>query len=315
MKNILIPILGAATIVSTGALAWLLATPSATDPRAVKLESELQEAQKTITRLKADLARASKPGPTVADVAQPAAPVEAPVAASPEPTNLREMFNSPAMRDLLNNQQAAQIEVGYAQLFEELKLGPEDRDHFKKLLTARQTALTDLGLKLMDPNLSEAERAETQAQVAHQKSVFEASIKDFLNDPKDWSTFQGWESTHPERTSFNALGRALFSASAEPLTRQQEEQLISLMAQVRASPYSVGALSDQTGGDPNKLTDAVIEQQMQQIDSNNRIIAEQAAAFLSPVQQQTLNSYLNQLKVMTKSSIDTSKMIIRGANR
>lgn len=322
MKNILIPILGAVSVVSTGAVAWLLATPSSSDPRTAKLESELQEARQSISRLKAELARVPKASsqPAAAPIAEAptgdaAAALQPGESGAPQdPKNLREMFNSPAMRELLSNQQAAQIEVGYAPLFEQLRLDPEDREHFKKLLTARQTALTDLGLKLMDPNLSEAERQETMAQVNHQKSVFEAGIKDFLNNPADWRNFQNWEATQPERTSFNALGRSLFSASAEPLSREQEEQLIKLMAEVRASPYSVGGLNDQTGGDPNKLTDAVIAQQLQQIDSNNRIIAEQSAAFLTPGQQQTLMTYLDQLKVMAKSSIDTSKMIIRGAN-
>lgn len=316
MKNIVIPLLAAVSIVSTGAVAWLLATPASLDPRVVKLESELQEARQTISRLKADLAR------------KPAAPVitagsQSSVAGSTADTpaipvdkqNLREMFSSPSMRAVIEQQQVAQIEVGYAQLFEHLQLTPEEKAHFKKLLTGRQKIQTDLGLQLMDPNLSKEQRKEILAEAKHQKSVYDASIRGFLNDQNDWQSFQQWENTQPERTQYDTMGRSLFSASAEPLSQSQEQQLIGLMSEVRKSPYSVGALSDQTGSDPTQLTDAVIEQQMQQIDSNNRIIAERAESFLTPGQRATLNTYLEQTKTMSRSGIEMSKMIIRGASK
>jgi hypothetical protein len=316
MKNLLIPVLGAVSIISTGAVAWLLATPTSVDPRAVKLEAELQEARQTITKLRAELARKPAPQPTSTQLGSVS--TEAPTTATEAPAdsqgNIQDMLRTPAMRELIDKQQAAQIEVGYAQLFEHLGLNKEERQNFTQLLTARQKILTDLSLQLMNPNLPPDKRQELIAEAKHQQSVYNASIQKFLNEPRDYQTFQQWEAVQPERTQYDTMGRSLFGASAEPLSPGQEQQLLTLMAQVRTSPSSIGGLNDQTGTDPNLLTDEVIAQQMRQIEDNHRIIAERAQEFLTPGQRQTLNTYLGQIEAMSRSSLGVSKMIIRGAS-
>jgi len=319
MKNIVIPILGAVSIVSIGAVAWLLASPPSVDPRLVKLESDLKEARQTIAQLKADLAKESTrhtanitSGGNLA-LSQTANSTLA--TTSSEKQNLSQLYSTPAMRAVIDQQQAAQIEVGYAQLFEQLRLTPEERAHLKNLLTARQKVFTDYNVQLLDPNLSPERRQQLIEEARNQHSVYEATIKQFLNDENDWNTFAHWENTKTERTQFNSVGRGLFEASSEPLSQQQEQQLIDLMAEVRMSPSSVGGLNDQTGTDPNRLTDDVIAQQLQQIETNNRIVAERAQSFLTPAQQLTLQNYLTQTQTMAKSGIEMSKMILRGANK
>lgn len=316
MKNIVVPLLGAVSIISTGAVAWLLATPPAVDPRAVKLETELQEARQTIAKLKADLAR--KPTETSpASVGTPATPAQDPATAAanipapPNSGNLRQMLRTPEMRQVLENQQAAQIDLAYGKLFEILRLSPEDKENFRKLLTARQKMQTDLSMQLMEPGLTDQKRQEILAEAKHQSSVYEASIKEFLNEENDWKTFQDWDFTKPDRTVYDTLGRNLFAASAEPLSGSQEQELLKLMAEVRTSPSSIGGLNDQTGGDPSKITDQVIQQQIEQLETNHRIIAERAEGFLTPVQRETLRSYLAQLKTVSKSSME----MFRGINK
>lgn len=318
MKNILVPILGAVSIISTGSLAWILATPPSVDPRAVKLETELQEARQTIAKLKAELARkptssmAAATTQTGTSTGTPADTLtESPTAATPNGRNLREMLSRPEMRLVLDKQQVAQIELGYGKLFEQLRLSPEDREHFKKLLVARQKMQTDLSLQLMDPNISPEKRQELLAEAKHQRSVYEATIKDFLNEAQDYQSFQQWDATLPERTAYDTMGRSLFAASAEPLSGSQEDQLLRLMAEVRTSPSSIGGLNDQTGADPSKLTDEVINQQIQQLETNNRIITEKAESFLTPGQRQTLATYLEQMKTISQSGIE----MFRGANK
>lgn len=317
MKNIVVPILGAVSIVSTGALAWLLATPPSVDPRAVKLESELKEARQAIANLKAELAR--KPAaPAAPGIASAPAPAPGPLATSPDAEtpgkkNLREMFSTPEMRAVLDQQQAAQIELGYSQLFAQLNLAPEEREHFKKLLIARQKIQTDMSLQLLDPNLSEAKRQELIAEVKHQMSVYDTTIKSFLNDDNDFKNFHQWEATQPERTQFDTVGRSLFAASSEPLSQSQEQQLINLMAEARQS--TGGGLNDMTGTNPNNLTDEIIARHKEQSDALPRIVSEraEAAGFLTPGQQQTLNSYLNQLRVMADSTRNMTELMLRGS--
>ncbi|MBB5040228.1 hypothetical protein [Prosthecobacter dejongeii] len=317
MKNIVVPLLGAVSIISTGTLAWLLATPPSVDPRAVKLETELQEARQTIAKLKADLARKpTETSPTATGTAsttpaQDPASTAANLPAPPNSGNLRQMLRTPEMRQVLENQQAAQIDLAYGKLFEILRLSPEDKENFRKLLTARQKMQTDLSMQLMEPGLTDQKRQEILAEAKHQSSVYEASIKEFLNEENDWKTFQEWDFTKPDRTVYDTLGRNLFAASSEPLSGSQEQELLKLMAEVRTSPSSIGGLNDQTGGDPSKITDQVIQQQIEQLETNHRIIAERAEGFLTPGQRETLKSYLAQLKTVSKSSME----MFRGINK
>lgn len=319
MKNIVVPILGAVSIVSTGAVAWLLATPASVDPRATKLEADLKEARQTITSLKAELARKATAPAVVASA--PATSVADPTPGDTAPSSpgdqgdLRKMFSNPAMRAVLEQQQAAQVEVGYGRLFEHLQLTSEEREHFKKLLTGRQQLQTDLGLQLMDPNLTPEKRQELMTEAKNQLAVYDATIKKFLNDDNDYKTYRQWEDTQPERVQFDTIGRSLFASSSEPLSQPQEQQLINLMAEVRKSPNSIGGLNDQTGTDPTKLTDEMIAQQMQQIESNARIVSERAETFLSPGQQQTLKKYLEQMKTVSKSGIEMTKMILKSGSK
>jgi hypothetical protein len=313
MKNIVVPILGAISIISTGAVAWLLATPPSVDPRAGKLESELQEARQTIAKLKAELARkpaaetvaAASSAPTSSDPTAPTVPV------MPNTLNMKERLSSPAMRQMIDSQQAAQVELGYGKLFEILRLSPEDKENFKKLLIARQKMQTDLSLQMMDPNLTPERRQQISDEAKKQAAVYEASIKDFLNEAQDFETFQEWDNTQPERTAFDTMGRNLFAASAEPLSGSQEQQLLSLMAEVRRSPDSIGGLNDQTGGDPSKVNDQVIQRQMEQLDTNHRIITERAGSFMTETQRQTLKTYLDQMKAITKNGME----MFRSANK
>ena len=312
MKNIVIPILGAVSIISTGAVAWLLATPPSVDPRAVKLESELQEARQTIARLKAELARKPGPAPTVAQPGSvPGEPVPVNEGAAPAQGNVQDMLRSPAMRAMIDKQQAAQIEVGYARLFDQLGLNPEEKQNFKALLAARQKMMTDLSLQLLDRSLTPEKRQALLDEAKHQQSVYNASIQQFLNDPNDFQTFQQWDGTLPERNQYDTMGRSLFSAAGEPLSPTQEQQLIMLMAEVR-STSPVGGLNDQTGTDPNKLNDEIIAQQMAQLDANTDDIAKRAQPFLTPVQREALGRYLAQIKEVSRSNLDMSKMIIQG---
>ncbi|HRJ10110.1 MAG TPA: hypothetical protein PK490_18230, partial [Prosthecobacter sp.] len=61
MKNLLLVLIGLATLGSVLALAWVLGTPAAPDPRVAQLEAELKEARRTIATLKRDLEKRELP--------------------------------------------------------------------------------------------------------------------------------------------------------------------------------------------------------------------------------------------------------------
>ncbi|HCN27205.1 MAG TPA: hypothetical protein DIT64_00110 [Verrucomicrobiales bacterium] len=315
MKNLLLVLLGLATLGSMLALAWVLGTPAAPDPRVAQLEAEIKEARRTIATLKRDLEKRELPS-LPPSPATPA-PAAGPDAAPPPPAaagrgGLRDMLANPQMRAVMDQQQAMQIEMSYARLFQHLGLNDQEKEHFKKLLTGRQKAMMDTSLKLMDPNLTPEQRQALSQEVEKQKTAFDQTIKAFLNNEDDWQTFQQWEATLPERQMFDTLGRGLFSSSAEPLSAQQEQQLIQLMAGVRASPGRGGNLMGKTNMDPAKMTPELINEMVSQLQVNAQVVEERAAQFLTPAQLQTLRAYHKQTIEMSKSGIEMSRMLMQG---
>jgi hypothetical protein len=309
MKNAVLVLLGLTSAGSLLALAWLLGRSPEPDPRLAVLETELTEAKRTVASLKRELERRAEPPPAPTAAPAPAPAVAPAQAAATSQGGLREMMNAPGMREVMERQQALQIDIAYAKLFDQLQLSPQEREHFKKLLVERQKTQTELSLKLMDGKLTSAQRQAIGQQIDRQRKAFDDTIRQFLNHDDDWQSFQHWEKTLPERSQYEMIGKGLFASSPEPLSTQQEQQLIDLMAEVRARPGSGGNLAGKTNLDPSLLTDDLIKRQLQQIEVNGRIVAERAAEFLTPAQLQTLQTYQEQTASMTKSGIEMSKML------
>lgn len=309
MKNAALILLGLTSAGSLLALAWVLGRSPAPDPRLAALETELTEAKRTIASLKRELEQRAEQPPPPPVVAAPASAASAAAPAPSGRAGLREMMTAPGMREAMERQQALQIDITYARLFDQLQLSPQEREHFKKLLVERQKTQTELSLQLMDDKLTSEQRQAIGEQIDQQRTAFDDTIRQFLNHDDDWQSFQHWEKTLPERTQFEMLGKGLFASSPEPLSAQQEQQLIDLMAEVRARPGSGGNLAGKTNLDPALLTDDLVKRQLQQIEVNGRIVAERAAEFLTPAQLQTLKTYQEQTASMTKTGIEMSKML------
>jgi hypothetical protein len=318
--------LAASLLASIVALAWVLATPPPPDPRVARLEADLKEARQTISQLRRDLAnRPVTPPPAPSRVGGGVPPDMAGATAGSPGTpaaasgtgpagSLQDMMKNPAMRDLLMQQQAVQIETSYARLFEYLQLSDEEKAHFKKLLVERGKLETELGLKMLDPNVTPEQRQKLIAEAEKNKAAYDQTIKGFLNNDSDWSTFQRWEGTKPERTSFESMGRSLFNASGEPLSTQQEDQLITLMAQVRQSPTPEQAALSRMIQDPSQLNEANFQKMLDYQKATNQRTLQEAAAFLSPAQLKPLQTYHDQLIETFKTSWQLGSMFRQGKN-
>lgn len=287
-------------------MAWILGTSSPIDPRVTRLEADLKEARQTISQLRHELAdkatalpapsASAKPSIDVADgkgLAPNGEPAFTP-ATGGQAGALREMLKNPAMRAMMEQQQAMQVEASYARLMDQLQLTDEEKAHFKKLLVEKQKAETDLGMKILDPNLTAEDRKQIVAQAEKNKNTFDEAIKTFLNDEGDWNSFQAYEDTKPERSSYDAMGRTLFASSSEPLTPQQEQILMNTMVQVRKSPTADQAALSKSLQDPTQINTANINRLLEMMRQNNQRILEQSATNMTPGQLKTLEQYLAQ---------------------
>lgn len=302
------------------ALAWILGTPAQIDPRLARLEADLKEARQTISQLRREsMERSTLPlAPKIAAAPRIDASggVGSPVNGSPTATPvggqagaLREMLKNPAMKAMMEQQQAMQVEASYARLMDQLQLTDEEKAHFKKLLVDKQKVETDLGMKMLDPNLSPEQRKQIVAQAEKNKKTYDDAIKTFLNNDSDWNNFQAYEDTKPERTSFDAMGRTLFASSSEPLTQQQEQILMNTMTQVRKSPTQEQLALSKSLQDPSQINDANISRLLEMMRMNNQRILEQSATTMTPGQLRTLEQYLAQNLKNTETGLKMGSII------
>lgn len=313
--------LAASTLACVLALAWVLGTPAPSDPRVAKLESELKEARDMISQLRRDLANkpvASLPSTTSPDTSSLSASrlqLGAPAApAAPQTTSgaLREMLKNPAMRDLLGQQQAVQIETSYARLIEQLQLNDEEKAHFKKLLTERAKLEADLGLKLLDSNMTPQQRQQLLAEAEKNKVAYDETIRKFMNNDADWNSFQSYEATRPERMQFETMGRSMFSATGDPLNAQQEDQLIQLLAQTRQNPTPEQAALMKNMTNPAQMSEANLQTYLEYQRATNARALQQAAGFLSQPQLKALQNYQEQQMNLIKNGYQMGSMLMGG---
>lgn len=314
-------VLAASTFLSVIALAWVLGTPTPSDPRVTKLEAELKEARDLISQLRRDLANkpvasASAPGAGTTGLSASRLQLGTPTEPEAAPTTtggaLREMLKSPAMRDLLGQQQAALVETSYSRLIEHLQLNDEEKAHFKKLLTERAKIEADLGLKLLDTNLTPQQRQQLLVDAEKNKGAFDETIRKFLNNDGDWNTFQNYEVTRPERVQYETMGRSIFSAAGEPLSAQQEDQFIQLMAKVRQSPSPEQAALMKNMTNPAQMTEANLQTFLQYQQASNERALQEAASFLSPTQLKGMKNLQDQQTSQIKNGYQMGSMLMGG---
>ena len=323
MNRTLIIFLALVACGSLATMAWMMGTPAPADPRLAALQAENETLKKEVGRLKEQLAHraalAAAPKPSApATSARPevGADLAADAAKNSNPAaDLREMMTSPGMRAMMEQQQSMQIDAGYGKLMVLLQLNDEEKAHFKKLLLEREKYQTEMGLKLLDASLTPEQRKKISDDLVAQRGKFDETIRAFLNDNKDYATFQQWEETQPERIQFDMMGRTLFSSSNQPLSEQQEEQLFNLMANARKGPTAPANILDPGQSDPTQITEQRIAEYIRGLEASHGKLVQQAAGMLSPEQLKIFEAYLGQARDMARTGASTFGAMVKGAPR
>jgi cell division protein FtsL len=215
-----------------------------------------------------------------------------------------EMFKNPAMKEMMKQQQIAGLEMQYGGLFPKFNFSDEEKADFKQLITNKLQGEAEFGFKMLE-DLTPQQRTDQAKAYEEFRNSSDAQIRDFLNSDADYNTYKAWEDTKTERMQLE-MGRSLFTNSGEPLTPQQEEQLVSTMQQVRKQPSDVPDMSKPQNFDPSKLTQADIDKQLAHYDITADAVAAQAAQFLSPKQLDTLRTMQQQWRTMAESGLKMS---------
>jgi len=331
MKNVLVVPLLVLLAGGLGFGGWLLSRPNPMNGEIARLETELKDAKAEIARLKEVMEKqkttlSSRPAPaatmTPATNGKDAGPgattaavagktVAGGVPGKSGAQAFREMMKAPGMKEMMKQQNLAQMDMLYGRLFESFQLSPEEKENFKQLLAARTSAQTEMGLKLMDENLAPEQKKQITADYETAKKASDDAIRTFLGDEGDYKTFQHWEDTQPERAQLEVMGgRSHFATAGEPLT--PEQKLVDVMAAVRKAPGNLPDLSKPENFWSGLLTDEMVQKQLGKYDHDAQTVAQNAAGFLSATQIQALGKMQAQMRTMTEASLKMSRAMLDG---
>jgi len=300
-RNYLILFLALTTL--TGAtIAWreyeeliaLRASAMSNDERA-SWQKRLWATEKQRTELESKVASLKPKDPAaVPNPDEPAAPDDLRGNRRAGP-NFREMMERPEMQRLLAVQQKAGLDNRYSSLFKDLSLTPEQLDKFKDLLVEKRTAVMDVMSAARQQGINPRTDPEAfQKLVADAQAEIDGTIRATLGDA-GFAQYENYEKTMPQRATVSQLEQRL-SYSSTPLTTQQTDQMISILATTSPARNNANGLPAPLtalgagiattfgggAGGGSKITDATINQAMgvlagPQIDALKQLQQEQQA--------------------------------------
>jgi hypothetical protein len=236
-----------------------------------------------------------------APAASPAA--EKPATAGADLTKgLAEMFKGEQGKQMLK----AQSEMGARMMYGDFtrKLDPATADAVMALLAERQGMMASAGIDAMNA----ADPAAARAKIQEQKAEFDKRLKGMIGEDK-MAELESYERTVGDRMMFGQV-ESQFSSAGTPLTSEQRESVLSLMAQERLkiprSPLEQGN-SDPTEGMRALQDDKIVADWLKTEEQLHNRVLSQANGILTPDQVNTFSKSLQQMRDMQKFGMEMGK--------
>jgi len=217
-----------------------VAATSGTKPNA-----DLAALQQEVADLKAQLASATtaKSGPVSALAKNSTGTEESSSAGAL--SGLADMFEDPAMRELIKAQMKGQVDMMYGEFIEDLGVDKAKRADLHALLLERQMDMASLGMKAMRKGVSPEDKEAAGEALQLARDTSDDTIKDLIGDDA-FEDFQRYEDSTGERTELTAFKQSLTRSEAADLTFEQEEKLMAIMYEERKA-YKFNSDFDPTG--------------------------------------------------------------------
>lgn len=295
--------------------------------RVRRLQAELEASQRAdsaavATQAAASLPvveRAAAPAPAAAAPSTPAAPAVAPTApARPSQPglgdfmkNVGSMMTNPAMKELVRSQTKMQLEMQFERLFKYLDLAPEQLTALKDLLMERQMALVDGGMAFMSGDVPPEERRRKAEEMKSIKEAYDKKVAQLLG-AEGYEAFKQYEDTQPERMQAELFKRSIAS-SGEPLTDQQEYDLVSAMHTARTNaPPSPLTQNKDTLPEPGQFTEENVKKTLESLEAMQAQYATSAQSILTPAQFTEFEKFMKQQKQMNEMGIRFAAQMFGG---
>jgi hypothetical protein len=193
------------------------------------------------------------------------------------------MFKDPAMLEAMRPQQIATEKMMYAPLVKQLNLSPEQADKFYNILV-------DNGLKSVQALQSGTISPD---DIKSSKQSLAADLQSLLGDDGYTQFHNSTKNDMADQTMLTLMRNDFMD---NPLSDTQQRQLLQVMKSARQSVTANSPL------DPSQANPFDTGQVLQQQEQMNQSVLQQAAAFLSPAQLQTLGTSQSNIISMQKAS-------------
>lgn len=333
MKNVIIVVLLAATVVFGGLyfrnnarLAQADTRLSAQETEIADLQADLAEREERAASLREKLERTQVESVvnagTAAQLSQALtnqAQVFAEESTNAKPANpFAEMFKNPEMRDMIKNQQktvlGGMVDKNYAEFFKSMNLTPEQAAAMKDLVLEKMLGNADLGMEMISGEMTAEQREALTKQMKENTEALNEQIKDLLG-AENYSLFEAYEKSIPDRMAIDTL-KPLLPENA-PLSSTQEVQLREAISSERQDFKFTTDFNDQSdfsGDMMSRFTEERINLFLQEQEQLNQRYLARAQPILNAEQytayQKSLNSQLEMTKMgmkMAASMFGTKK--------
>ena len=269
-----------------------------------KAADEAQTAEENTKRLAAERdAALAKIKESPAAGAAPAVAVEKSATdAGGMAKGLADMFKGDEGKKMLKMQSEMGARMMYGDFTK--KLDPATADAVMALLAERQGVMASAGIEAMSANDPKA----AQAKIAEQKAEFDKKLTGMIGKDK-MTELESYERTVGDRMMFGQV-ESQFSAAGTPLTPDQREGVLALMAQERMkTPRSAleQGNSDPTEGMRALQDDKVVSDWLKSEEELHNRVLTQASSILSPDQLNTYTKSLQQMRDMQKFGMEMGK--------
>ena len=255
-KNLIIGILAIA-VAALGALAWqqyrdlIIVRAQLADGDSAALKRQLASAQKTIRSLEDRLAALRGRRGGAGDLAE-GEDGDGPAGEGRRPGGrfgaFANLAGNPEFQKLLAVQMKGRISQTYGPLFKALNLSPEQLAQFQSLLADKQQAMMDVMQAAREQGINpRADPDGFKTLVNQAVAQVDQNIQQTLGDAA-FQQYQQYQQTLPERNTVNSLEQSL-AYTQTPLTDDQANQLVGLLAQYQPQRAGNGTSGTNNGGD------------------------------------------------------------------
>ncbi len=270
-----------------------------------KAADEARTAEENTKRLAAERDAALAKIKEAPAAASPAGALEKPATdAGGMAKGLADMFKGEEGKKMLKMQSEMGARMMYGDFTK--KLDPATADAVMALLAERQGMMASAGIEAMSANDPKA----AQAKIAEQKAEFDKKLTGMIGKDK-MTDLESYERTVGDRMMFGQV-ESQFSAAGTPLTPDQREGVLSLMAQERMkTPRSAleQGNSDPTEGMRALQDEKVVSAWLKSEEELHQRLVTKASSILSPDQLNTYTKSLQQMRDMQKFGMEMGKQM------